>query len=310
MKRLIIGSRGSRLALWQSNFIREEIRKSHPGFEVAILVIKTTGDKISESTLGGFSGTGKGIFIKEIEEALLAGEVDLAVHSLKDVPTELSPEFTLAAIPIRGDVRDAVVTEPGITRWEDLPAGATLGTSSLRRSVQLRSLRSDFQIQTLRGNVDTRLRKRSEQGLDGIVLAAAGLKRLGFGSEISFLFPPDVVVPAVGQGALAVETRAGDEVTIDVVGALEHPETRTCVQAERLFLRQLGGGCQVPMGAHAEIGDGKSRFTALVANPNKEQVIRYMTEGQPGTLPDMAAAAADYLLTHGAAQILRELELK
>jgi hydroxymethylbilane synthase len=309
MKPLIIGSRGSRLALWQSNFIREEIRNAHPGIEVEILVIKTTGDKISESSLGGFSGTGKGIFIKEIEEALLAGEVDLAVHSLKDVPTDLAPEFALGAIPPRGDVRDALVAGSRLSRWEDFPARGTLGTSSLRRSVQLKSLQKDLQIQVLRGNVDTRLRKRIELGLDGIVLAAAGLKRLGFEDQISYLFPPDVVVPAVGQGALAIEARAGDGTVLSVLSPLEHPETRSCVQAERTFLKLLGGGCQVPMGALAEIVDGTSRFTAVVANPNREQIIRYASEGQPEALPEMASAAAEYLMAHGAAQIMRELEL-
>ena len=251
--KLIIGSRGSKLALWQAKFVKAELQRTTPGLDVTIRIIKTTGDKISETALGGFSGTGKGLFVKEIEEALLAREVDLAVHSLKDVPTELAPEFTLSAIMERADVRDALVTGNGPGDWRTLPAGARLGTSSLRRTVQLKSLRQDFEIEVIRGNVDTRLRKQKELGLAGVILAAAGLKRLGLADHISYLFPPDEMVPAIGQGALAIETRAGDDTIGERVHKLEHPATRVCVEAERVFLKRMGGGCQVPMGAHGRL---------------------------------------------------------
>lgn len=309
MKPLIIGSRGSRLALWQSNFIKEEIQKANPGLTVEIAVIKTTGDKISETALGGFSGTGKGIFVKEIEEALLRGEVDLAVHSLKDVPTELASDFALGAIPARADVRDALVAGPDIKSWEDLPRGATLGTSSLRRTVQLKSLRKDFTVQVLRGNVDTRIRKRTELGLNGVILAAAGLTRLGLEEHVSCYFPADVLVPAVGQGALAIETRAGDQRVLDAIAPLDDPNTRACTDAERVFLSRMGGGCQVPMGAHAEITDGTGRFTALVASPSRGEIVRRTSEGEPARLVQLAEETADYLLSHGADRILKELEL-
>ena len=309
MKPLVIGSRGSRLALWQSNFIKEEIQKANSKLQVEIAVIKTTGDKISETAVGGFSGTGKGIFVKEIEEALLRGEVDLAVHSLKDVPTELASDFTLAAIPARADVRDALVAGPGIRNWEELPVGATLGTSSLRRTVQLKSLRKDFIVQVLRGNVDTRIRKRTELGLDGVILAAAGLKRLGLEQHVSCFFPADVLVPAVGQGALAIETRTQDLRVLRAVAPLEDPATRACTKAERVFLARMGGGCQVPMGAHAEITNQTARFTALVASPARGEILRHALEGDPACLDELAEETAEYLLSHGGDRILKELEL-
>jgi hydroxymethylbilane synthase len=309
MKPLIIGSRGSRLALWQSTFIKGEIQKANPKVPVEIAVIKTTGDKISETALGGFSGTGKGIFVKEIEEALLRDEVDLAVHSLKDVPTDLATDFTLAAIPARADVRDALVAGPDIKNWEELPVGATLGTSSLRRTVQLKSLRQDFTIQVLRGNVDTRIRKRTELGLDGVILAAAGLTRLGLDEHVSCFFSADVLVPAVGQGALAIETRAEDRRVLDAVAPLEDPKTRACTQAERVFLARMGGGCQVPMGAHAEITNGTARFTALVASPTRGEILRCTSQGDPARLDEIARETAENLLSQGADRILKELEL-
>ncbi|HXK60738.1 MAG TPA: hydroxymethylbilane synthase [Acidobacteriota bacterium] len=308
MKPLIIGSRGSRLALWQSNFIREGIQRKYPDLQVEIAIIKTTGDKISETGLGGLSGTGKGVFIKEIEEALLREDVDLAVHSLKDVPTELAPQFTLAAIPPRADVRDALVAEPNLASWQDLPPGARLGTSSLRRTVQLRLLRKDFEIHTLRGNVDTRIRKRIELGLDGVVLAAAGLARLGLERHVACFFPPELMVPAVGQGALAVETRTDDERVRAAVAHLDDPATRLCTDAERLFLKRMGGGCQVPMGAHAEIKNGTARFTALLASPTGADVIRHTYEGKPAHLPELAEKTVEYLLSHGAERILKEIQ--
>ncbi|RPI26816.1 MAG: hydroxymethylbilane synthase, partial [Acidobacteria bacterium] len=258
---------------------------------------------------GGLSGTGKGIFVKEIEDSLLRGEVDLAVHSLKDVPTDLAPDFVLAAIPRRADVRDALVAGPDIKRWEDLPPQATLGTSSLRRTVQLKLLRKDFKVQVLRGNVDTRIRKRTELGLDGVILAAAGLRRLGLDEHVSCFFPPDVLVPAIGQGALAIETRAGDQRLLAAVAPLEDPATRACTEAERLFLRAMGGGCQVPMGAYAAIVNGQARFTALVASPFRDEILRHTASGDPRSLTKLAEEAVSHLLSRGADRILKELQL-
>jgi len=309
MKRLVIGSRGSQLALWQSNYIQSELQRLNPQLSVEILVIKTTGDKISESALGGLSGTDKGIFVKEIEEALRLREVDLAVHSLKDLPTELAPDFTIAAIPARADVRDALVAGPGVGHWDQLRPDARIGTSSLRRTVQLRSLCKDFRVEPLRGNVDTRLRKRREQGLDAVVLAAAGLSRLGFASQISYLFPPEVMLPAVGQGALAIETRAGDELVIRDLARLEEPTTRACVNAERAFLKRMGGGCQTPMGAYASVRDGRGHFSAVVADPAGEKMLRGASEGEATALERLALETADDLLARGADRILREVQL-
>jgi len=307
--KVTIGSRGSKLALWQAQFVRAELERTTPGLEVTIRIIKTTGDKISETALGTFSGTGKGLFVKEIEEALLAREVDLAVHSLKDVPTELSPEFTLSAIMERADVRDALVTGNGESDWRILPERARLGTSSLRRTVQLRALRSDFEIEVIRGNVDTRLRKQKEQNLAGVILAAAGLKRLGLETQISYLFPPGEMVPAIGQGALAIETRAEDAPITDLTTRLEHPPTRTCVEAERAFLKRMGGGCQVPMGAHGWLEEDRAHFTALVASPTRAEILRESVSGPAGNLTEMALTCSERLLARGADRILKELEM-
>jgi hydroxymethylbilane synthase len=308
MRRLVIGSRGSQLALWQSNHIQSELQRLNPLLSIEIVVIKTTGDKISEGALGGFSGASKGIFVKEIEAALLNHEVDLAVHSLKDVPTDLTADFTIAAIPSRADARDALVADPHVHNWTELPPKAKLGTSSLRRTVQLKALRKDFQIITLRGNVDTRLRKRREHELDAVVLAAAGLKRLGFENQISCLFPPDILVPAVGQGALAIEARAGDDVILRILSRLDDILTRACVEAERVFLKRMGGGCQVPMGAHATIDGDRARFSALVASPVRDEILRSVRQGEAAQIQRLAHEAADDLLSRGAERILQEVE--
>jgi len=307
--KLTIGSRGSKLALWQAEFVKTELERTMPDLDVTIRIIKTTGDKISETALGGFSGTGKGLFVKEIEEALLARDVDLAVHSLKDVPTDLAPDFTLSAIMERADVRDALVTGNGTGDWRSLPGLARLGTSSMRRTVQLKSLRHDFEVEVIRGNVDTRLRKLKELGLAGVILAAAGLKRLGLAGHISYLFPPDEMVPAIGQGALAIETRAGDGTIGELVHKLEHAPTRVCVEAERAFLKRMGGGCQVPMGAHGWLEGDQAHFNTLVASPTRGEILRESVSGLPARLTDMALGCAEKLLSRGADRILKELEL-
>ena len=246
---LIIGSRGSQLARWQAHWIQTRLEQL--GEQCRIEIIRTTGDKITDVALSqvGAQVGGKGLFTKEIEEALLAGAIDIAVHSLKDMPTELPDGLTLAAIPEREDPRDALIGR----KLEDLPAGARVGTGSLRRAAQLRALRPDLQIEDIRGNVDTRLRKLDEGRYDAIVLASAGLRRLGLENRIAEIFDPSVMCPAVGQGALAVETRDDDGAAFQIAKRLEDSATRSAVTAERAVLASLGGGCQAPMGAHATV---------------------------------------------------------
>lgn len=306
MKEVVIGSRGSRLALWQANRVKADLEEAHQGLPIRIEIIKTTGDKLTDVALAKIGG--KGIFVKEIEEALLDGRIDLAVHSLKDVPTELPDGLSLSAVPTREDPRDVLVGPTPLDGVEALPPGARIGTGSLRRSVQLLHLRPDLQIQPLRGNVDTRLRKLEEESLDGIVLAAAGLKRLGFAQRITYSFPLAEMTPAIGQGALGIETRARDERVHALLAPLEHAETRACVQEERAFLLAMGGGCQVPMGAHARIEDGSASFLAFVAGPSSGRLVRHTAKGQASDLAGLREAVTDRLLSDGAQSLLDEMD--
>ncbi len=309
MKPLIIGSRGSRLALHQSRFLQQALIEHHPGLEVSVEVIRTTGDKMSRTALSQLATSVKGLFVKEIEEALLQKTIDLAVHSLKDLPTELPDGLDLVSIPEREDPRDALITtSTRIATLEELPEGSKLGTGSLRRQVQLEHLRPDLQISPIRGNVDTRIRKIQERGLDGIVLAAAGLRRLGLQEEISYSFSVEEMVPAVGQGALGMEIRSDDGATRKIVASLDHSETRTCALAERRFLHAMGGGCQVPLGAHARMTNGKATFTAFVGSPTTGEALRKESVGDPRELEKIALDSAEFLLSHGADKILKEFE--
>lgn len=292
-----IGSRGSKLALWQAEHIAASLGQQ--GHTTAIQIIKTTGDKITDVALAQV-GT-KGMFTKEIEEALRDGHIDLAVHSLKDLPTEIDPVFALAAIPHREDPRDAFVSQR-YQRFEDLPQSATVGTSSLRRQAQLQALRPDLKFVPLRGNIDTRLRKLASGDFAAIILAAAGLRRLGLDGEIRAYFAPEVICPAVGQGALAVETRAADEDTRKAVAFLDHPATRAAVLCERALLRRLGGGCQVPIGGYAVASDSGITLRAIVAPPAGGRVLREGKSGQDAE--SLGIAVAEALLAQGAQQIL------
>jgi len=289
---LVIASRGSQLALWQARWVAAQL--SAAGHECRIEIIKTTGDKIADVPLAKV-GT-KGLFTKEIEEALLDGRADLAVHSLKDLPTELPEGLVLAAVPEREDPRDAVVGK----KLADLPPGAKVGTSSLRRAAQLLKLRPDLQVESIRGNLDTRLRKLDEGQYDAILLAAAGLKRLGWGDRIAEILEPEQMCPAVGQGALAIETRAGFE----AVAMLDHADTHTAVMAERGVLRALGGGCQVPIGAYATVFNGRVRLLAIVAAPDGSQMVGAQAGGAAAEAAEIGARLAAYLLQRGARQIL------
>jgi hydroxymethylbilane synthase len=292
---LVIASRGSQLALWQARWVSAQLTER--GHQCRIEIIRTTGDKITDVPLAKV-GT-KGLFTKEIEEALLDGRADLAVHSLKDLPTELPAGLVLAAVPEREDPRDAVVGK----RLADLPPGARVGTSSLRRSAQLRKLRPDLAIESVRGNLDTRLRKLDEGQYDAILLAAAGLKRLGWGDRIAEILPAETMCSAVGQGALAIETRASGA-GFDAVQAMDDADTHAAVLAERGVLSALGGGCQVPIGAHATVEGGTVRLLGLVASPDGTEVIRGESQGEASEAESLGRALGGELLARGARRIL------
>lgn len=294
---IVIGSRGSQLALWQARHI--QARLTELGAESRIEIIKTSGDRIQDVPLAKVGG--KGLFTKEIEEALLDRSIDLAVHSLKDVPADLPAGLTLAAIPEREEPRDALI---GV-RLDDLRAGMNVGTSSLRRSSQLLALGRGLSIEMLRGNVDTRLRKLDEGRYDAIVLAAAGLRRLGWADRITELIPAEVMCPAVGQGALAIETRDDGGAAFELARKLDHGPTRAAVTAERALLRVLGGGCQVPVGAHAAVGPRGVELTAIVARPDGSQVVRGELSGADPE--QVGSVLGQTLLSRGASEILREV---
>jgi hydroxymethylbilane synthase len=292
---LVIASRGSQLALWQARWVAAQLTAL--GHECRIEIIKTTGDKITDVPLAQVGG--KGLFTKEIEEALLDGRADLAVHSLKDLPTELPAGLALAAVPAREDPHDAVVGH----KLVDLPAGAKVGTSSLRRAAQLRRLRPDLTIESIRGNLDTRLRKLDEGQYDAIVLAAAGLKRLGWAARIAETLPAEIMCPAVGQGALAIETRLSGA-GWDACGALDHYATHSAVAAERAFLRALGGGCQVPIGAHATVNGASLHLAGLVIAPDGSAVVRGERDGETANAEQIGAELGAQLLEQGARALL------
>lgn len=305
-KKLIIGTRGSKLALWQANWVKAQLEAMDPSIQVELNTIKTTGDKILDVALAKVGG--KGLFVKEIEEALLEGKADLAVHSMKDVPVELPPELHLKAICKREAPADALVCREA-KGFASLPSGAHVGTSSLRRTSQLLQLRPDLKISSLRGNLDTRLRKLDEGVYDAIVLAYAGMKRLGYEDRITEKLPPEVMLPAIGQGAVGIECRVDDKFVNELVGRLDHEETSIAVRAERSFLRRLEGGCQVPIAAYARLVDGKLVMDGLVGSPSGEKTVKAHSEGA-FKLPEaraMGTALAERLIAMGAGEILAEV---
>lgn len=331
---VVIGTRGSQLALWQANHVADRLRSAFPGLAVTLETIKTTGDKILDVPLAQVGG--KALFVKEIEEALLERRVDLAVHSMKDVPTELPAGLDIVAITEREDPSDVLISRTG-AQFTDLPVRARVGTSSLRRQAQLLHHRPDLTIVPLRGNLDTRLRKLDSEGLDAIVLAAAGVKRLGWTHRITEFLSPDVCLPAIGQGALGIEVRepgAGHPATrrgggepsggaedrggrgvggaasrdgdlARIVGALDHQETHVAVLAERAFLRRLEGGCQVPFAAHARILNDRLLLRGLVATPDGKQLVAGERHGFLRDGETVGIDLAEDLLGRGAAEILR-----
>lgn len=300
-----IGSRGSQLALWQANHIADALRGA--GYEVGIEIIRTTGDALQNVAFNKV-GT-KGMFIKEIEEALLADKIDLAVHSLKDLPTELDPSFVIAAIPLRIDPRDAFVSVK-YDSFAALPADARIGTSSLRRQSQLRAQRPDVELVELRGNVDTRLRKLSEGVVDAVVLASAGLERLDRTEWIRERFSPLLLCPAPGQGALAIETRENDAPARAAVSFLDDPASRFAVTAERAALAELGGGCHVPIGIYCEPVQEGHTITGVVAHPDGSALVRAeLDDQQDQSAPELGQRLAERLMEQGAREILGAAQL-
>lgn len=318
MSKIAIGTRGSKLALWQAEFIKSELKKLLADLEIELNKIKTTGDKILDVPLAKVGG--KGLFVKEIEEALLSKEADIAVHSMKDVPTELPEGLHLAVICKREDPMDAFVSRIRHSKFEirnfkDLPSGAKIGTSSLRRSCQLLSIRPDLRIEQLRGNLDTRLRKLDEGQFDAIILAAAGVKRLGLTDRITEMLPPEISLPAIGQGAIGIECRIDDDFINNLIAPLNHNETSTCVKAERAFLKRLEGGCQVPIAAYARIIGQESGVNhnfslimdGLVGSIAGDRIIRGHIEGSPDLAESLGILLAEDILSRGAKEILDEV---
>ncbi|MBI4460392.1 MAG: hydroxymethylbilane synthase [Acidobacteria bacterium] len=313
---LILATRGSALALQQANWVKAEIERLAPGTGVEIRTVRTTGDRMKDEPLPQIGG--KGLFTKEIEEALLEGWAHLAVHSLKDLPVEIPPALVLAAVPRREDPRDVLVSRDG-KRLAELPPNARVGTSSIRRAAQLKHIRSDLQIEPLRGNLDTRLRKLRDgrpDALDAIVLAAAGLKRMGLEKEITEFLDHQILCPAVGQGALGIEARAEDGETLRVLSLLEDRWARLSATAERALLRHLGGGCQVPIAAISHQEEGRIRLTAVVIHPDGSRLLRATELSSTGSLQIETPAAiqaaealgkntAETLLSQGAGEILQ-----
>jgi hydroxymethylbilane synthase len=304
-KTLRIGTRASQLALWQANWVKSELEKQHPGLEVTLTKIKTQGDKILDVPLAMVGG--KGLFVKEIEEAMLRGEIDIAVHSMKDVPTIFPEGLALRCITEREDPRDIVILKPGFKSFRDLPQGARIGTSSLRRKAMLLHLRPDFQMVDIRGNVETRMRKLTEDNLDAVVLAAAGMKRLGFADQISEYLPTDVSLPAIGQGALGIESRLVDDEINALIDFFNHAETAAAVKGERAVLRRLEGGCQVPIGAFGEVRNGQLTLTGLVSSIDGQQFLQETVSCAPEAAEATGTALAESLLKQGADKILNEV---
>ncbi|HVG19616.1 MAG TPA: hydroxymethylbilane synthase [Blastocatellia bacterium] len=303
-QKIVIGTRGSKLALWQTNWVKGEVEKRHAGAQVEIQIISTKGDRVLDVSLPKLGEQGKGLFTKELEDAIFERRVDIAVHSLKDLPTELPAGLHIAAICEREDVRDALVARGGVKSFNDLAPGAVLGTSSLRRQAQIRAARPDLVIEPVRGNVDTRLRKLDSGEFDAIVLASAGLHRLGLEGRITERLSEELVLPAVGQGALAIESRSDDAAINEIVRSLDHKDTRLACDAERAFLKGLGGGCLVPIAGRARIRSGVLSLSGLVASPDGSQLIRGHYSGSAEDAESIGQRLADELIGQGADRIL------
>ena len=305
MKRTVrIGTRGSTLAVWQAGWVKKRLEAHWPDLQVELAPISTSGDRIQHVSLARIGG--KGLFVKEIEQALLAGRVDLAVHSVKDLPAELPPGLSLSTIPEREDPRDVLISAGGSSLAE-LPEATRVGTSSLRRQALLLHLRPDLRIEVLRGNVETRLRRQLEGRVDATILAAAGLKRLSLRLKNGVPLDAEEFLPAIGQGALGIEIRAGDEVAA-LLAPLHHPETAWAVEAERAFLSGMGGSCRTPLAARATVANGSLRLAALVASPDGKRLLRHEISGPTETAGQIGTETAALLLDRGGRDILAALE--
>lgn len=302
---ITIATRESALAMWQAHHIRQQLQALYPQIEIIILGMTTMGDQILDKTLSKIGG--KGLFVKELEQAMQEGRADIAVHSLKDVPMVMPEGFVLAAIGEREDPRDAFVSRQ-FQRLEELPDGSVVGTSSLRRQCQIQARFPKLKIESLRGNVQTRLRKLDEGQYAAIILAAAGLKRLGLGDRITSFLPVEQSLPAVGQGAIGIECRAGRDGLSALLAALNHTNTAACVTAERAMSRALAGSCQVPLGGFAEIADGVLRLRGFVSSVDGVRVVRSEVSGKPEEAERIGKELAQCLIGMGADKILAELE--
>ena len=300
-----IGTRGSRLALWQANWVQSAIQLLNPSLPIKIVTVKTLGDKILDTPLAMVGG--KGLFVKEIEEALRDGRVDLAVHSLKDMPADIPAGLCIGPVPERESPHDVLISKSGLPLAR-LPNGARIGTSSLRRAAQLLHQRPDVTILPLRGNLDTRIRKLETEDIDAIVLAAAGLKRLNLENKITEYLDSSSMLPAVGQGALCLELRKDDARTAAIVAGLNHPETQAVVRGERAFLNRLEGGCQVPIAAHGVITNGRFSLQGLVANLDGSVIVRDTLSGPVAESAKIGITLAERLLSMGAKEILDDLK--
>jgi hydroxymethylbilane synthase len=304
-QKLVIGTRASKLALWQANHVAACLRQRYPNIDIELKNMVTTGDKILDVPLARIGG--KGLFTKELEVAMLSKEIDLAVHSLKDMPTELPEGLILAAVTERVDPGDALIS-PEYKILDKLPANARVGTSSLRRKAQLLNARPDLTIVDLRGNLDTRLKKLTTEKLDAILLAVAGLKRLGWDEHITQILPQNICLPAVGQGALAIEARQNDAETLELLAFLNHEPTRQATLAERTFLAEVEGGCQVPIGVYAQVGEqGLLQVQAVIMSPDGKEVVRDSASGDTKEAAELGRTLAVRMLADGGREILAKL---
>jgi hydroxymethylbilane synthase len=300
-----VGTRGSKLALWQANWVKSVLEEKFPPHTVELIIIKTRGDKILDVPLAKVGG--KGLFVKEIEHALLTRRIDIAVHSMKDMPAEIPDGLCIGAIPERENPSDVFISRSGLG-FDEIDSGSIIGTSSLRRGAQLRHARPDMVIQPLRGNLDTRLKKLETENLDAIVLAAAGVKRLNLEHKITEYLDPDIVLPAIGQGALCIEIRKDDPIVGPLVESLDHAPTRIVVKGERAFLNRLEGGCQVPIAGHGKISQDRFILTGRVAEVDGSQLIKAQMSGPMDSSEAIGIELAEELLAKGADKILKKLK--
>lgn len=301
---IVVGSRESRLAMWQANWVVDKLRELCPRYSYRIVGIRTQGDNILDVALAKIGD--KGLFTKELELAMLRGEIDLAVHSMKDLPTELPEGLTIGAVCEREYPGDVLIAREG-RKLDELPEGAVIGTSSLRRRAQLLRYRRDLKMVNLRGNINTRLRKLEEEKLDATILAYAGVHRMGWENRISQMIPYDVCLPAVGQGSVGVEVRAGDREIMDLVNMLDHFESRCAITAERAFLKKLEGGCQIPIGALGIVDSGKLHLEGVVASLDGEELVRSSLAGSAGEAREIGLELAGKMMQLGAGEILRKV---